>query len=135
MTFVYKQVHSLKVHCVFQTLTSVNLEPIVAVSLLHVPILPDLIYVLVTRVTLVMAGTAQVYVYALLSRLSSLFYRSMYTDCKTGLDSAIKLTPISTPENKHGIGPDRNKTEPAHGLSVPIFCSNLNLLSYDKELK
>ena len=30
-------------------------------------------------------------------------------------------------ENKHGIGPDGNKIEPAHGLSVPIFCSSLNL--------
>ncbi len=78
MTFVYKQAHSLKVHCVFQTLTSVNLEPIVAVSLLHVPILPDLIYVLVTRVTLVMAGTAQVYVYALLSRLSLACFTDQY---------------------------------------------------------
>ena len=37
------------------------------------------------------------------------------------------LRPISTQENKHGIGPDRNKIEPAHGLSVPIFCSSLNL--------
>ena len=26
-----------------------------------------------------------------------------------------------------GIGPDRNKIETAHGLSVSIFCSNLNL--------
>ncbi len=37
------------------------------------------------------------------------------------------LRPIFTQENKHGIGPDRNKIEPAHGLSVPIFCSSLNL--------
>ncbi len=30
----------------------------------------------------------------------------------------LMLMPISTQENKHGIGPDRNKIEPAHGLSV-----------------
>ena len=35
--------------------------------------------------------------------------------------------PIFTQDNKHGIGPDRNTIEPAHGLSVPIFCSSLNL--------
>ena len=34
---------------------------------------------------------------------------------------------ISTQENKHGTGPDRNKIKPAHGHSVPIFCSSLNL--------
>ncbi len=45
------------------------------------------------------------------------------------------IRPISTQENKHGIGPDRNKIKPAHGLSVPIFCSSLNLWSSDKELK
>jgi hypothetical protein len=44
--------------CVFQILTSVSLEPIVAVNLLHVPILLDHINVHVTRVTLVMAGPA-----------------------------------------------------------------------------
>ncbi len=33
--------------------------------------------------------------------------------------------PISTQENKHIIGPDRNKIEPAHALSVPIFYSSL----------
>ena len=37
------------------------------------------------------------------------------------------LRPISTQENKHGIGPDRTKIELAHGFSVPIFCSSLNL--------
>ncbi len=37
------------------------------------------------------------------------------------------LRPISTQENKHEIGPDRNKIEPAHGPSVPIVCSSLNL--------
>ncbi len=35
--------------------------------------------------------------------------------------------PIFTQENKHGIGPDRNKIEPAHGLSVTTFCSSLNM--------
>ncbi len=45
------------------------------------------------------------------------------------------LRPVFTQENKHGIGPDRNKIETAHGLSVPIFCSSFNLRSYDKELK
>ena len=44
--------------CIFQTLTSVSLEPIVAINLLHVPILLDHINVHVTRVTLVMAGPA-----------------------------------------------------------------------------
>ncbi len=29
--------------------------------------------------------------------------------------------PLSTQENKHGIGPNRNKIEPTHGLSVSIF--------------
>ena len=33
------------------------------------------------------------------------------------------------------MGSDRNKIEPAHGLSVPILCSSLNLGSFDKELK
>ena len=43
----------------------------------------------------------------------------------------VLLRPISTQENKHGIGigPDRYKIEPAHGLWVLIFCSSLNLLS------
>ncbi len=35
--------------------------------------------------------------------------------------------PVSTQENKHGIGPARNKIETAHGHSVPIFCSSLTL--------
>ena len=35
--------------------------------------------------------------------------------------------PISAQENKHGIGLDQNKIEPTHGLSVPSFCSSLNL--------
>ncbi len=43
--------------------------------------------------------------------------------------------PISIQENKRGIGPDRNKIEHAHGLSVPTFCSSLNLSSNDEELK
>ena len=47
----------------------------------------------------------------------------------------VNIRPISTQENKHGIGPDRKNIEPVHGLSVPIFCSSLNLPSYDKELK
>ena len=42
-------------------------------------------------------------------------------------DVYTELRPISTQENKHGIRPDRNKIEPAHGLSVPVFCSSLNL--------
>ena len=29
--------------------------------------------------------------------------------------------------NKHRIGPNQNKIEPAHELSLPIFCSSLNL--------
>ncbi len=33
----------------------------------------------------------------------------------------IMLRPISTQENKHGIRPDRNKIEPAHGLTVAMF--------------
>ncbi len=37
------------------------------------------------------------------------------------------LRPVSSQENKHGIGPDRNKIEHAHRLSVPISCSSLNL--------
>ena len=37
------------------------------------------------------------------------------------------LRPITTQENKHGIGLDRHKIEPAHVLAVPIFCSCLNL--------
>ncbi len=37
------------------------------------------------------------------------------------------LRPISSQENKHGVGSDWNKIEPVHGLSVPIFCSSLNL--------
>ena len=41
--------------------------------------------------------------------------------------SVKHLRPISTQENKHGIGPDRNKIEPVHGLSVAIFSSSLNL--------
>ena len=45
----------------------------------------------------------------------------------TNLGGAIALRPVSTQENKHGIGPDRKKIETAHGLSVPIFCSSLNL--------
>ena len=43
--------------------------------------------------------------------------------------------PTSTQENKHGIGPNRNKIEPAHGLSVPIFCSSLNLWSPTRMIK
>ncbi len=43
------------------------------------------------------------------------------------------MKPFSTQENKHGIGPDRNKVETAHGLSVPIFCSSVNL--YDPMIK
>ncbi len=40
------------------------------------------------------------------------------------------LRTISTQKNKHGIGPDRNKIETAHWLSVvPISCSSLNLWS------
>ena len=45
------------------------------------------------------------------------------------------LRPVSTQENKHGIGPDRNKIETEYGLSAPIFCSSLNLRSYDKDLE
>ena len=37
------------------------------------------------------------------------------------------LRPVSTQENKHGIGPDRKKMEPAHGLSVPIFLKYFQL--------
>ena len=51
------------------------------------------------------------------------------------LSKYVELRLVSTQENKHGIGPDRNKIEPAHGRSLPIFCSSLNLRSYDKELK
>ena len=46
---------------------------------------------------------------------------------KSEIESKYNLRPTSTQENKHGIGPDRNKIETAHGLSVPIFCSSLNL--------
>ena len=45
------------------------------------------------------------------------------------------LRPVSTQENKHGIGPDRNKIKLAYGLSVPVFSSSLNLWSYEEELK
>ena len=38
-----------------------------------------------------------------------------------------RLRPVSTQENKHGIGPDRNKIKTTLRLSVPIFCSSLNL--------
>ena len=33
------------------------------------------------------------------------------------------LGPISTQENKYGIGPDRNKIEPAHGMMESWSCS------------
>ena len=33
------------------------------------------------------------------------------------------------------MGPDWNKIEPAHGLSVPIFCSSLNLWSATRMIK
>jgi hypothetical protein len=36
------------------------------------------------------------------------------------------LRPVSTQDNKHGIGLDRNKIEPVNGLSIAIFCSSLN---------
>ncbi len=42
--------------------------------------------------------------------------------------------PVSTQENKHEIGPDQNKIEPVHGLSVPIFCSSLIPNPDEKEL-
>ncbi len=35
------------------------------------------------------------------------------------------LRPICTQENKFGIGPDRNKIGPTHGLSVQIFVFQL----------
>ena len=62
--------------------------------------------------------------------------------CKIWMGIGVKherkiqlLRPVFTQENKHEIGPDRNKIETTHGLSVPTFCCSLNLWPYDKELK
>ena len=48
------------------------------------------------------------------------------------------LRPVSTQENKHQVGPNRNKIETAHGLSVPIFLFRFEPVIRnpdDKELK
>ena len=51
------------------------------------------------------------------------------------LQSKPVWRPIFTQENKHWIEPDRNKIEPAHWLSVPIFWSSLNLWSATQMIK
>ncbi len=47
-----------------------------------------------------------------------------YFRVKEKIDEVLK--PVSTKENKHGIGPNRKKIEPVHGLLVQIFSSSSN---------
>ena len=49
------------------------------------------------------------------------------------VDCSIVTPKGPLPLRKISMGSDRNKIEPTHGLSVPIFCSSLNL--DDKELR
>ena len=47
----------------------------------------------------------------------------------------VNAASIFIRENEHGIRLDQNKLEPAHGLSVPSFCSSSNLWSATRMIK